>query len=121
MSSKEEIVIEDKDFFYRKYFDKKQSEFLKTLVSEEVIKEHEKNSHGQHSEPLSRLLHYFSSAPQKDKYAIKHDKQNNSFKIIAFSGVRGEPPHFVNDKEFKTIEGAYHGVFLKRISDLMES
>ncbi|MBT8113040.1 MAG: hypothetical protein KJO47_05120 [Gammaproteobacteria bacterium] len=121
MSIEKEIEIKDKDIVYREYFDKKQSEFLKTLVCEEVIQEHENNSRGQHSEPLSRLLHFFSSAPQKNKYAIKHDRQNNAFKIIALSGVRGEPPHVVEDVEFKTIEDAYHGVFLKRISDLMES
>ena len=121
MLNEEEIAIKDKDIIYRKYFDKKQCEFLKTLVCDEVIQEHEYNSHGQHSEPLSRLLHFFSSAPQKNKYAIKHDKQNNSFKIIAFSGIRGEPPLVVGSEEFKTVEEAYHGVFLKRINDLMES
>lgn len=121
MSIEDEIKVKDKDVFYREYFDKKQSEFLKTLVCPEVIQEHEKNSHGQHSEPLSRLLHFFSNAPQKNKYAIKHDKQTSSFRIIALSGVRGELPRIVEGKEFKTIEEAYHGVFLKRISDLMES
>ncbi len=121
MSHEEETKIEDKDIVYRKYFDKKQCEFLKTLVCNEVIQEHKNNSHGQHSEPLSRLLHFFSSAPQENKYAISHGKNNHSFKIIAFSGVRGVPPHVVENKEFKTIEDAYHGVFLKRINDLMES
>lgn len=120
MSIEKEIEIKDKDIVYRAYFDKKQSEFLKTLVCEEVIHEHKNNSHGQHSEPLSRLLHFFSNAPQKDKYAIKHDRQRNTFKIIALSGERGEPPRIVDNNEFKTIEDAYHGVFLKRISDLME-
>lgn len=121
MAIEEENKIKDKDIVYRAYFDKKQSEFLKTLVCEEIIQEHENNSHGQHSEPLSRLLHFFSSAPQKNKYAIKHDKQSNSFKIISLSGVRGEPPSIIDNKEFKTIDDAYHGVFLKRISDLMKS
>lgn len=120
MPSVEETVIEDKDIVYRKYFDKKQSEFLKTLVCEEVIQEHKNNSHGQHSEPLSRLLHFFSSALQKNKYAIKYDRQNNLYKIIALSGIRGESPRIVENQEFKTIEDAYHGVFLKRINDLME-
>jgi len=121
MLPEDNIVIDDKDIVYRMYFDKKQCEFLKTLVCEEVIQEHENNSHGQHSEPLSRLLHFFSSAPQKNKFAIKHDKQSDSFKIIALSGVRGESPRIVEDKEYETVEEAYHGVFLKRISDLMES
>ncbi len=121
MPIKEEIEVEDKDIIYREFFDKKQSEFLKTLVCEEVLQEHENNSHGQHSEPLSRLLHFFSSAPQKNKYVIKHDKNSDSFKIVTLSGVRGEAPQMIDDIKFKTIEEAYHGVFLKRISDLMES
>ena len=37
MSIEEEIEVNDKDIIYREYFDKKQSEFLKTLVCEEVI------------------------------------------------------------------------------------
>ena len=121
MPIEEEIEVRNKDTVYREYFDKKQKKYIKTLVCEEVIQEHENTPHGQHSEPLSRLLHFFSSAPQKNKYAIKHDRKSNSFKIIALSGVRGEPPRVVDDKEFKMIEDAYHGVFLKRISDLMES
>ena len=121
MAAEEEIEVMNRDIVYREYFDKKQSEFLKTLICEEVIQEHENNSHGQHSEPLSRLLHFFSSAPQKNKYAIKHDRESDSFRIIALSGVRGKPPQMVDDDEFKTIEEAYHGVFLKRISDLVES
>lgn len=121
MPNEEEFEERDKDTVYREYFDKKQCEFLKTLVCEEVIQEHEKSSHGQHSEPLSRLLHFFSSAPQKNKYVIKHDKKSDSFKIVALSGVRGEAPQVVDDINFKTIGEAYHGVFLKRISDLMES
>ncbi len=121
MDLKEPAEEDDRDIIYRSYYDKMQSEFLKTLVSDEILEEYKNNVLGQHSEPLSRLLHFFSSAPLKNKYAIKHDRESNSFKIIALSGVRGEPPHVLKDKKFKKIEDAYHGVFLKRISDLMES
>ena len=121
MLSEEKQEIDNKDIVYREYYDKMQSKYLKTLVCEEVIQEHKNKSHGQHSEPLSRLLHFFSSAPQKGKYAIKHDEQNNIFNIIVLSGERGEPPIIVEGEEFRTLEDAYHGVFLKRISDLMKS
>ena len=121
MSPEKEIEVVNKDIVYREYYDKMQIEFLKTLVCEEVIQEHKDSSRGQHSEPLSRLIHFFSSAPQKGKYAIKHDRQKNIFKIIALSDERGTPPSIVEEKEYQTIEDAYHGVFLKRISDLMES
>lgn len=121
MQPEQKNEVDDKDIIYRQYYDNMQSKYLKTLVCEEVIEEYKNNSHGQHSEPLSRLLHFFSSAEQKGKYAIKHDKKNNIFNIITLSGERGEPPSIVEGEEFQTLEEAYHGVFLKRVSDLMES
>ena len=121
MKTENEIEIHDKDTIYRQYYDRMQIDYLKTLICDEVIEEHKNKPLGQHSEPLSRLLHFFSSAPQKDKYALKRDDQNQTYKIIALSGKRGEPPRFVEDKFYKTLEDAYHGVFLKRIDDLMQS
>ena len=121
MENENATEIDDKDIIYRKYYDKMQGDYLKTLVCDEVIEEHKNNPLGQHSEPLSRLLHFFSCAPQKDKYALKRDEQSQIFKIIALSGQRGEPPRDVEAKEYKTIEEAYHAVFLKRIEDLMQS
>ena len=121
MKAEEENKQEDKDIVYRQYYDKMQSDYLKTLICDEVMEEYKNNPRGQHSEPLSRLLHFFSSAPQKGKYALMRDEQTQTFKIIALSGKRGEPPRFVEDKEYKTIEDAYYGVFLKRIHDLMQS
>lgn len=121
MDPKESVEEANRDIIYRNYYDKMQSEFLKTLVSDEVIEEYKNNVLGQHSEPLSRLLHFFSSAPQKDKYIIKRDDQSNTFKIAALSGVRGVPPRMLEGKDFKTIEEAYYGVFLQRLYDLLES
>ncbi len=113
--------IENKDLIYRQYYDKMQGDYLKTLICDEIIEEYKNNPLGQHSEPLSRLLHFFSSAPQKDKYALKYDEHNHTYKIIALSGKRGETPQYVEDKEYKKLEDAYHGVFLRRINDLMNS
>lgn len=121
MLPKEVIEIDDKDEVYRQYYDNMQRDYLKTLVCDEVIEEHKNNPLGQHSEALERLLHFFRSAPQKGKYAIQRDEQSNTFKIIALSGERGTPPRSVDNKGYETIEDAYHGVFLKRIHDLMES
>lgn len=118
---KTETEADDKDIVYRQYYDKMQGDYLRTLICDEVIEEHKSNPLGQHSEPLSRLLHFFSSAPQKGKYALKRDEPTRTFKIIAFSGLRGEPPWLVEDKVYETLEEAYHGVFLRRINDLMKS
>lgn len=118
----EELAEEDnRDIIYRNYYDKMQSEFLKTLVSDEILEEYKNNPLGQHSEPLSRLLHFFSSAPQKNKYVIKRDDVANMYKIAALSGERGVPPRIIEGKEYKTVEEAYYGVFLQRLYDLLES
>ncbi len=121
MESEEDRKQANKDVTYREYYDKMQGDYLKTLVCDEVIEEYKHNPLGQHSEPLSRLLHFFSCAPQKGKYALKREEQTKTFKIIALSGERGEPPQYIDNEEYGTLNDAYHGVFLKRIHDLMES
>ncbi len=117
----EATEIEDKDYLYHRRFDKMQRDYLKKLVCDEVIEEHKSKPLGQHSEALERLLLYFRRVPQNDKYAIKRDDASNTFKIVAFSGVRGMSPRLVEDKEYKTMEDAYHGVFVRRVYDLLES
>ena len=117
----EATETQDKDFLYHRRFDKMQRDYLKTLVCDEVIEEHKNKPLGQHSEALERLLLYFRRVPQIDKYAIKRDDQSKTFKIVAFSGIRGMSPRLVEDKEYKTMEEAYHGVFLRRVYDLLES
>ena len=117
----EATEIQDKDELYHRRFDKMQRDYLKTLVCDEVIEEHKTKPLGQHSEALERLLLYFRRVPQIDKYAIKRDENLKTFKIVAFSGVRGMSPRLVEDKEYKTMEEAYHGVFLRRVYDLLES
>ena len=121
MNPEESIEEENRDIVYRNYYDKMQAEFLKTLVSDELIDEYKNNALGQHSEPLSRLLHFFNCAPQKNKYVIKRDDKVNLFKIAALSGERGVAPTLIEGKEFKTLEEAYYGVFLQRLYDLLES
>lgn len=111
----------DKDYLYHRRFDMMQRDYLKTLVCDEIIEEHKAKPLGQHSEALERLLLYFRRVPQNDKYAIKRDEYSNTFKIVAFSGHRGMSPRLVEDKEYKTIEDAYHGVFIRRVYDLLES
>jgi branched-chain amino acid transport system permease protein len=117
----EATETDDKDFLYHRRFDMMQRDYLKTLVCDEVVEEHKNKPLGQHSEALERLLLYFRRVPQIDKYAIKRDGQAKIFKIVAFSGIRGTSPRLVEDKEYETMEDAYHGVFLRRIYDLLES
>ena len=113
--------LADQGDLYRRFFDEKQREYLKTLVCDEIIAEHEAKPLGQHSEPLGRLLHYFRHAPQAGKYVIKRELRSRTFRIVALSGVRGVPPRPVDDAAYETVEDAYHALFLKRVEDLKAS
>ena len=113
--------VEDRDVVYRRYHDGKQEEFLRTLVCDDVIEEHRQKPLGQHSEPLERLLLHFRGMPMANKLAIKRDEATATFRLIAFSGERGVPPRLVDDTKYKTLEEAYHAIFLRRIEELMES
>ena len=56
-----------------------------------------------------------------DKYVVKCEVPFKKYKIMALSGVRGRSPRLVEDKIYETVEAAYHGLFLRRIQDLMEA
>jgi branched-chain amino acid transport system permease protein len=111
----------DKDALYFRRFDNMQRDYLKGLISREIIEEHRRQPLGQHSEGLERVLLYFRRAKMDDKYALHAAGSNGPYKIIAFSGVRGVSPRLVDDREFPTLDEAYHGVFMRRIHDLLES
>jgi branched-chain amino acid transport system permease protein len=117
----EATEIDDKDELFFRRFDKMQRDYLKTMICPEIIEEHRRRPLGQHSEALERVLYYFRRSPMEDKYALHHIAATGRYRIIAFSGKRGVAPRIVEDKEYATIEDAYHGIFIRRIHDLMES
>lgn len=121
MLPEEATETHDKDLVYLRRFDKMTRDYLKTLVCEEVIEEHRKNPLGQHSEALERLLIYFRHQPQVDKYAIIVIEPFKAYRIVALSGQRGVAPRVVEEKIYATEKEAYHGVFLRRVQDLLES
>lgn len=117
----EATEVNDKDSLYFRRFDKMQRDYLKELISPEIIEEHRRQPLGQHSEALERVLLYFRRAKMDDKYALHAASPNGPYKIIAFSGVRGVSPRLVDDREFGSLDEAYHGVFMRRVHDLLES
>lgn len=121
MLPEEATETKDKDLIYWRRYDKMQRDYLKTLVTPEVIEEHRRCPLGQHSEPLERLLLYFRRQPQVDKYAIAVVEPFKAYRIVALSGHRGVAPRVVEDKIYASQEEAYHGVFMRRIQDLLES
>jgi branched-chain amino acid transport system permease protein len=121
MLPEEATETHDKDMVYWRRYDKMQRDYLKTLVTPEVIEEHRRSPLGQHSEPLERLLLYFRRQPQVDKYAITVVEPFKAYRIVALSGHRGVAPRVVEDKVYGSAEEAYHGVFMRRVQDLLES
>lgn len=121
MLPEEATETPDKDLVYWRRYDKMQREYLKSLVTPEVVEEHRRCPLGQHSEALERLLIYFRRQPQVDKYAITVMEPFKAYRIVALSGHRGVAPRLVEDKIYPTQEEAYHGVFLRRVQDLLES
>ncbi len=114
-------AVEDRDLLVQERFGKMQRTYLKTLVTDEIIAEHRRKPLGQHSEPLERILLFFRQAITADKYALKKDSVSNTYRIVSLSGMRGVKPRFVDDSEFKTLEEAYHAVFLKRLNNMLRS
>ncbi|MFO1349322.1 MAG: branched-chain amino acid ABC transporter permease [Gammaproteobacteria bacterium] len=121
MLPEEATETQDKDLVYWRRYDKMQRDYLKTLVTPEVIDEHKRSPLGQHSEALERLLLYFRRQPQVDKYAIEAVEPFKAYRIVALSGHRGVAPRLVEDKIYASQEEAYHGVFMRRVQDLLES
>ena len=118
----EAIEIADKQEIYYRRFQKRLRDRLKALITPELIEEHRQRPLGQHSDALNRVLNHFRRGEVADKYAImRQPGQFHSYKIVAFSGVRGAPPRLVDDKIYDDINQAYHAVFLLRVNDLMES
>lgn len=121
MLPEEATETRDKDQIYWRRYDKMQRDYLKKLVSPEVIEEHARSPLGQHSEALERLLLYFRRAPMSDKYAIITVEAFKAYRIVALSGQRGVAPRLVEEKTYASPEAAYHGVFMRRVQDLLES
>jgi branched-chain amino acid transport system permease protein len=106
----------DKDFDVRDNFELTTRKYLLSVLSDALIEEH-RRSPPHMSEPLVRLLAWCQRRPLVDQYAIKQEG-DGSFRLISFSGVRGQKPVYVSDEAFATIREARHGAFLRHIKDL---
>ena len=45
---------------------------------------------------------------------------DGAFRLVSFSGQRGQPPRYIGDERYTTLQEARHGVFLRHIHDLTE-
>lgn len=103
----------------RAYFDAKTREYLRSVVDAALIEEHRRNPHAQHrSEALSRLLFYFKSRPIEEQYALRRTSRG-TYRItdIPRPGMRPTDLDMVDHPDPKT---GFHGVFLRKLGNLME-
>jgi hypothetical protein len=110
----------DRDVDARAHFDRMTREFLRSILSDELIEEHRRGEFGHVSEPLWRLLAWCHRRPLTERYAVKAEA-DGSYRLIKFTGRRGQAPDYVGDKRHATLHEARHEAFLRHISDLTET
>jgi hypothetical protein len=68
---------------------------------------------------LSRLLAWCQRRPLSEQYAVKAEN-DGVFRLVRFSGRRGQPPRYIGEVRYTTLQDARHGAFLRHINDLTE-
>ena len=121
MLPEEATETHDKDMVYLRRFDKMQRDYLKTLVTPEVIEEHRRSS----ARPTQRgaasgCCIYFRGQPQVDKYAITVRRAIQGLSHCrAVRASRGRPARG-RRQNLSRPGGGFHGVFMRRVQDLLE-
>ena len=113
------MSVEDVDLVYRDHFDAMTRRYLRRLITPALIEEHRLKPVGRHSEALGRVLAYFRRLPPAGQYLLRQSSDGR-YRILAMPTERGRPPRAIGDEVFDTLDAAYHGVFLKKIEDLMD-
>ena len=119
MSTEDEDRQFNRDDQVRAHFDRMTRAYLLSVLSDELIEEHRAGDGGHSSEPLSRLLAWCQRRPQGEQYAVKAEA-DGAFRLVSFSGRRGQPPRYIGDERYATLREARHGVLLRHINDLTE-
>ena len=98
----------------RAHFDRMTRAYLLSVLNDELIEEHRTGDGGHPSEPLSRLLAWSQRRPLSEQYAVKAEA-DGTFRLVSFSGRRGQPPRYLGEERYATLQEARHGVFLRHI------
>jgi branched-chain amino acid transport system permease protein len=119
MLEKDEGLARDRNEDVRSHFDRMTRSYLLSVLSDELIEEHRSGGSGHPSESLARLLAWCQRRLPSEQYALKAEA-DGTFRLVTFSGRRGQPPNYVGDERYATLQEARHGVFLHHIRDLKE-
>jgi branched-chain amino acid transport system permease protein len=114
---REPLQRPDQDHEVRGMWDRITRDYLRSVISPDLIAEHRRSPTGHHSEPLARLLAWCQRRPLSEQYAVKAEA-DGTFRIVSMTGRRGVPPTYIGDARFASLEDARHGVLLQHISDL---
>ena len=105
----------------RRRYEQTRRRYFKTLISPEIVEEHRRRPLGPHSRELARLLLYLRRAPDAERYAIIAVEPFRAYRIAA-GGLRDGGARRVPEGEiYGSASEARHGVFLRRVLDLLES
>lgn len=116
-AKREPLQRPDQDQEAREMWDRITRDYLRSVVSPELIAEHRRSPTGHHSEPLARLLAWCQRRPLQEQYAVKAEA-DGTFRIVSMTGRRGVVPKYIGELRFASPEEARHGVLLQHISDL---
>lgn len=107
------------------YHDRERRKEIAAILRDhaEVIDEHEDNPigyRGHHSPELQRVLNYMRTAPILGKYFVYASEPWKGYRLATID-ERGKPPEVMDEPVYASEEEAMHGVFLKRVEDILGS
>jgi len=91
---------------------------IRPRVTPEIIKEHENQPIGHHSDDLERVLIYLRKhhGQMAGKYILVCTVPHQEWRVAQITGRRNEPPELLDEKYTDRYQ-AEHGIFLKRLKD----
>jgi hypothetical protein len=111
--------VNDKQLQVYARWDAHQRDELRALITDELIEEHRSKPLGRQSDALRRVLHYFRRQPVNGKYVAVMTKPWEEYRIGVLSDTFGEVPAIIDDESYSTEDAALHGIFLRRVRDLL--
>lgn len=100
-------------------WDKRMRAAIRPLLTKKIIAEHRRDPTGHHGDTLKRVLNYFRRSPGLPPYVIVCTRPFREWRVARLSGVRGQPPNFVDERRFNAEAKAMHAVFLLRVDELV--
>src|SRR5262245_1134864 len=91
---------------------------VRGLLGADLIAEHQRDPRGHHSDVLRRVLDYFRRSSMLTPYVVICTQPFREWRIARLSGIRGQPPVFVDEQPFKSEAEAAHALFLKRVDEI---